>query len=106
MKRPYDIATNVLVKIDKFVFPVDFVVLEMSEDEEISLTLGRPFLETGSCMINIEEGTMTLKDYDEKLKINVRETMKFKDEENTSKSIEVMDTLFIHSVQRKFPSYL
>ena len=71
MKRPYGITTDVLVKIDKFVFPIDFVVVEMPEDEEIPLILGRPFLETRRCMINIEEDTMTLKVYDEKLKINV-----------------------------------
>src|ERR1051325_9633809 len=103
MKRPYGIANDVLVNIDKFLFPVDFVVVEMPEDEEIPLILGRPFLETGRCMINIEEGTMTLKVYDEKLKINVGDTMKFKDVEGTSKNIEVLDTMFIHSEQRKVP---
>ncbi|XP_050889220.1 uncharacterized protein LOC127094427 [Lathyrus oleraceus] len=65
VKRPYGVVEYVLVKIDKFVFPVDFVILEMPEDEEISLILGRPFLETGRCLIDIEEGTMTLKVYDE-----------------------------------------
>ncbi|XP_050896700.1 uncharacterized protein LOC127103491 [Lathyrus oleraceus] len=65
VKKPYGIVEDVLVKIDKFVFPVDFVILEMPEDEEIPLILGRPFLETGRCLINIKEGTMTLKFYDE-----------------------------------------
>ncbi|XP_058759898.1 uncharacterized protein LOC131633204 [Vicia villosa] len=46
VKRPYGIVEDVLVKIDKFVFPVDFVILEMPEDEEIPIILGRPFLET------------------------------------------------------------
>ncbi|XP_058744345.1 uncharacterized protein LOC131616930 [Vicia villosa] len=47
VKRPYGIVEDVLVKIDKFVFPVDFVILEMPEDEEIPIILGKPFLETG-----------------------------------------------------------
>ena len=38
---PKGIAGNVLVKIDKFVFPVDFVVLEMEEDEKVPILLGR-----------------------------------------------------------------
>ncbi|XP_050889336.1 uncharacterized protein LOC127094558 [Lathyrus oleraceus] len=71
VKKPYGIVEDVLVKIDKFVFPVDFVILEMPEDEEIPLILGRPYLDTGRCLINIEEGTMTLKVYDEELKIDV-----------------------------------
>ncbi|XP_050890014.1 uncharacterized protein LOC127095355 [Lathyrus oleraceus] len=72
VRRPYGIMEDVLVKIDKFVFPVDFVILEMPEDEVIPLILDRPFLETGRCMIDIEEGTMTLKVYDEELKIYVK----------------------------------
>ncbi|XP_050897562.1 uncharacterized protein LOC127104422 [Lathyrus oleraceus] len=66
----------------------DFVILEMPEDEEIPLILGRPFLETGRCLIDIEEGTMTLKVYDEELKIDVRNTMKYKDDMATSQHIE------------------
>ncbi|XP_050901999.1 uncharacterized protein LOC127109227 [Lathyrus oleraceus] len=91
VKKPYGIVEDILVKIDKFVFPVDFVILEMPEDEEIPLILGRPFLETGRCLINIEEGTMTLKVYDEELKIDVRNTMRYKDDICTSHTIEVLD---------------
>ncbi|XP_050878629.1 uncharacterized protein LOC127082434 [Lathyrus oleraceus] len=80
VKRPYGVVEDVLVKIDKFVFPVDFVILEMPEDEEIHLIMGRYFLEIGSCMIDIEEGTMTLKVYDEELKIDSRSAMKHKDD--------------------------
>ncbi|XP_050920163.1 uncharacterized protein LOC127137785 [Lathyrus oleraceus] len=93
VKRPYGIVEDVLVKIDKFVFPVDFVILEMPEDEEIPIILGRPFLETGRCLIVIEEGTMTLKVYDEELKIDVRNTMKYKDEVATSQHIETIDQI-------------
>ncbi|XP_058767354.1 uncharacterized protein LOC131641046 [Vicia villosa] len=93
VKRPYGIVEDVLVKIDKFVFPVDFVILEMPEDEEIPIILGRPFLETGRCLIDIEEGTMTLKVYDEELKIDVRNTMKYKDDVATSQHIEVIDQI-------------
>ncbi|XP_050916207.1 uncharacterized protein LOC127131327 [Lathyrus oleraceus] len=91
VKKPYGIVKDVLVKIDKFVFSVDFVILEIPKDEEIPLILGRPFLETGRCLINIEEGTMTLKVYDEELKINVRNTMKDKDDICTSHTIEVLN---------------
>ncbi|XP_050875678.1 uncharacterized protein LOC127079323 [Lathyrus oleraceus] len=43
VKKPYGIVDDVLVKIDKFVFPMDFVVLEMPEDKEIPSFLGDPF---------------------------------------------------------------
>ncbi|XP_050877209.1 uncharacterized protein LOC127080968 [Lathyrus oleraceus] len=95
VKRPYGVVEDVLVKIDKFVFPVDFVILEMPEDEEIPLILGRPFLETRRCLIDIEEGTMTLKVYDEELKIDVRSTMRYKDDAATSQHIEVIDQVVL-----------
>ncbi|GKA09980.1 ribonuclease H-like domain, reverse transcriptase, RNA-dependent DNA polymerase [Tanacetum coccineum] len=44
VKHPKGIAENVLVGIDKFVFPVDFIVLDMPEDIKTPLILGRPFL--------------------------------------------------------------
>ncbi|GJZ62871.1 lysophospholipid acyltransferase 1-like protein [Tanacetum coccineum] len=44
VKRPKGIAENVLVGIDKFAFPVDFIVLDEPEDIKIPLILGRPFL--------------------------------------------------------------
>ncbi|XP_050908552.1 uncharacterized protein LOC127122221 [Lathyrus oleraceus] len=47
VRRPYGIVEDVLAKIDKFVFLVDFVILEMPEDEETPLILGNPFLEAG-----------------------------------------------------------
>ena len=91
VRRPYGIVEDVLVKIDKFVFPVDFVILEMPKDGEIPLILGIPFLETRQCMMDIEEGTMTFKVYVEELKIDVRNTMQYKDDIGVSHTIEIID---------------
>ncbi|GKA23453.1 DNA-directed DNA polymerase [Tanacetum coccineum] len=49
---PKEIAKNVIVKIDKFIFPVDFVVLDMKEDHKIPIILKRPFLATAHAMID------------------------------------------------------
>ncbi|XP_075504480.1 uncharacterized protein LOC142541916 [Primulina tabacum] len=43
IKYPRGVIGDVLVKVDKFIFSVDFVVLDMEEDREIPLILGRPF---------------------------------------------------------------
>ncbi|XP_050876251.1 uncharacterized protein LOC127079946 [Lathyrus oleraceus] len=101
VKRPYGIIEYVMVKIDKFVFPVNFVIMEIPEDEEIPFILGRPFLETRRCMVDIEEGTITLKVYDGELKIDVRNTMKYKDDVETSNTVEVLDTMIAQSIQMK-----
>ncbi|GJS12240.1 reverse transcriptase domain-containing protein [Tanacetum coccineum] len=46
IKYPIGVYENLLVKVGKFIFPVDFVVLEMDKDELVPIILGRPFLAT------------------------------------------------------------
>nr|GEW92507.1 reverse transcriptase domain-containing protein [Tanacetum cinerariifolium] len=53
IKLPKGIAENVLVGIDKFVFPVDFVVLHMPEDIKAPLILKRLFLSTAHAKIDV-----------------------------------------------------
>nr|KYP72467.1 hypothetical protein KK1_005056 [Cajanus cajan] len=43
IKYPHGVVEDVLVKVDNFMFPVDFVVMDMEEDIEVPLILGRPF---------------------------------------------------------------
>nr|GEU81154.1 reverse transcriptase domain-containing protein [Tanacetum cinerariifolium] len=54
VKYPKGIAKNVLVRIGKFVFPVDFIILDMPEDIKVPLILGRPFLSTARAKIDNE----------------------------------------------------
>ena len=44
MAQPEGIMEDVLVKVGKFVFPMDFVIMQMEEDTQVPLLLGRPFL--------------------------------------------------------------
>ena len=43
-KRPLGIAEDVPVRVGKLVFPTDFMVLDMLEQTDVPLILGRPFL--------------------------------------------------------------
>jgi len=40
IKYPYGVVEDVLVKVDKFMFPVNFVVMDIKKDEEVPLELG------------------------------------------------------------------
>ena len=51
---------DVLVKVDKFIFPTDFIVLDMEEDKEIPIILGRQFLATDSAMIDVQKEELKL----------------------------------------------
>ena len=61
LKHHRGVIEDVLVKVDKFIFPIDFIVLDREEDKEIPIILGRPFLATGRAMIDVQEGDLKLK---------------------------------------------
>ncbi|GJU61967.1 zinc finger, CCHC-type containing protein [Tanacetum coccineum] len=61
VKRPKGIVENVPARIDKFVFPVDFIVLDMLEDLKTPLILGRPFLSTAHAKIDVFKRKITLR---------------------------------------------
>ncbi|XP_023741787.1 uncharacterized protein LOC111889862 [Lactuca sativa] len=64
--QPRGIVEDILVKIGKFVFPIDFVVLDMKEDSDVPIILGRPLLNTTGALVDILESKLTLRVGDEK----------------------------------------
>ena len=52
---PEGILEDVLIKVGKFVFPLDFVVINIEEDKQVSLLLGRPFLATEVALIDVKK---------------------------------------------------
>ena len=60
MAHPEGVLEDVLIKVGKFIFPVDFVVMKMEEDTQVPLLLGRPFLATGDALIDVKNGELTL----------------------------------------------
>jgi hypothetical protein len=78
--RPHGVAEDVLVKVDKFLFPIDFVVIEMEEDEDAPLILGRPFMKTARMAIDMDDGLMKVRVQDEEVCFNLFEAMKYKND--------------------------
>ena len=55
LKHPRGVIEDVLVKVNEFIFPADFIVLDMEEDGEIPIILGRLFLAIGRSMIEVQQ---------------------------------------------------
>ena len=49
--RPYGVIEDVLVRVKHFIFPAIFVVMDICEDTNILVILGRPFMLTASCIV-------------------------------------------------------
>ncbi|WZY96339.1 hypothetical protein YC2023_068668 [Brassica napus] len=60
VKYPVGILEDLPVKIGRYEIPTDFVVLEMGEEAQDPLILGRPFLATAGAIVNVKEGTIDL----------------------------------------------
>ncbi|GJZ43943.1 DNA-directed DNA polymerase [Tanacetum coccineum] len=67
VKYPKGIAENVLVRIGKFTFPVEFIILDMPKDIKVPLIPGRPFLSTARAKIGVYKRKIALRVGEEKI---------------------------------------
>ena len=58
LTHPRGIIENVLVKVDKFIFPAYFIILEIKEEKEVPIILERPFLAKGKASIDVQKGEL------------------------------------------------
>ncbi|KAL2533390.1 RNA-directed DNA polymerase [Abeliophyllum distichum] len=66
IKYPRGMVEDVLIKVDKFFFPVDFIVLDIEEVWNMPVILGRPFLATSRALIDVEKCGLILRVQDER----------------------------------------
>ena len=57
-RHPEGLAKDILVRIEDTYIPIDFVVLDMGHNEEVSLLLGRPFLNTTNELYTWHQGML------------------------------------------------
>nr|GFA19996.1 DNA-directed DNA polymerase [Tanacetum cinerariifolium] len=74
ISKPTGVAENVFVKVGKFYFLADFVILDFVVDPRVSLILGRPFLNTAHALIDVYEGEITLRHDDQSLTLKCGDT--------------------------------
>nr|GEY24651.1 hypothetical protein [Tanacetum cinerariifolium] len=78
ISKPTGVAENVFVKVGKFYFPVDFIVLDFIVDPRVSLILGRPFLSTAHAIINVHEREIILRQDKKSLTLRYGDTPSIK----------------------------
>ena len=84
------ILEDVLIKVGKFVFPMDFVVINIEEDKQVPLLLRRPFLATGATLIDVKKWELTLRVGDEAVHFNLNHSLK--QPELSSADCEIVET--------------
>nr|GEZ48228.1 reverse transcriptase domain-containing protein [Tanacetum cinerariifolium] len=74
ISKPTGVAENVFVKVGKFYFSVDFVVLDFIADPRVPLILRRPFLSTAYAIINVHEREIILRQDKQSLTLKCGDT--------------------------------
>nr|GEW49510.1 reverse transcriptase domain-containing protein [Tanacetum cinerariifolium] len=85
ISKPTGVAENIFVKVAKFYFPADFVVLDFITDPRIPLILGRPFLSIAHAIINVHEREIILRQDQQSLTIQCGDTPSIKKFEQLNK---------------------
>ncbi|GJY69054.1 reverse transcriptase domain-containing protein [Tanacetum coccineum] len=75
--HPKGLAEDVYVKVGKFHFPTDFVVVDFEADPRVPLILGRSFLRTGRALIDVYGEEITLRVDNEAITFNLDQTTRY-----------------------------
>jgi len=85
------IAEDALVRVDKFVFPVDFVVMDIEEYDDVSLILGRAFMLAARMVIDYDDGLMKVRLDNEEINFNLHNAMKHSKDKGACFKVDAMD---------------
>ena len=97
LAHPEGISEDVLIKVGKFIFPMDFVVIDIKEDKQVPLLLGRPFLATRAALIDVKKGELTLKVGDKAVHFNFNHSLK--QPELSNANYEIVETKLLISFE-------
>ncbi|GJV38604.1 reverse transcriptase domain-containing protein [Tanacetum coccineum] len=98
---PKGLAEDVFVKVGKFHFPTDFVVVDFEADPRVPLILRRSFLRTSHALIDVYEGEIILRDRNEQITFHVNGTSKHP-QKHVNESIKMVNGTCKNSFKR-FP---
>ncbi|XP_070032642.1 uncharacterized protein [Nicotiana tomentosiformis] len=76
MKRPLGIIDDVLVRVDKFILPTDFVILDCEVDYEVPIIFGIPSLAKGKALVDVKADELIFRVGDEKVVFHVCKSMR------------------------------
>ena len=87
VKRPIGILHDVLVKVESFIFPADFVILDCEVDFEVPIIFGRSFLASGRALVDMENGQMKYRLNNEEVTFKICRSMRTSGELHSVSSI-------------------
>nr|GEU36129.1 reverse transcriptase domain-containing protein [Tanacetum cinerariifolium] len=99
--HPRGVAEDVFIKVGKFRFLTDFVVVDFEANQRVPLILGRSFLRTGRALIDVYGEKITLRVNDESITFNLNQTMRYSStyDDTSVNRVDVIDIAYEDFVQ-------
>lgn len=95
---------DVLVKVGKFIFLADFIILGYEANQKVPIILGQPFLSIRQTLIDAHQGELTMHVNDQEVKLNIVNKLKFPTYAKNCNAIEFALGGFIEK-KKYSPSY-
>ena len=89
--RPYGVIEDVLIQVKQLVFPTNFVVMNIEEDPDIPIILGRPFMSTANCIVGMRKGKLELNVEDQKVSFDLLEAIKHPNDKKACFDLDKVD---------------
>ncbi|KAJ9566462.1 hypothetical protein OSB04_002428 [Centaurea solstitialis] len=83
---------DVLVRVDKFIFPAGFIILDCEVDADIPIILGRPFLATGRTLIDVQKGELTMRVQDQEVTFSVLDSLRYPEEREECSTLSMIES--------------
>ncbi|XP_028236847.1 uncharacterized protein LOC114416176 [Glycine soja] len=89
--RPYGVIEDVLVRVKHLIFPADFVVIDIEDDVDITLILGRPFMSTTSCVVDMGKRKLQMAIEDQQISFDMFHEEKAFPDQNVCLKVNMME---------------
>ncbi|XP_059310579.1 uncharacterized protein LOC132061921 [Lycium ferocissimum] len=101
VKKPVGILYDVLVRVDRFIFSADFVILDCEVDFEVPIILGRPFLATRRALVDVERGDLKFRMNDKEVTFHICKSMKQSADMSVVSVIDTIDEAMDTTVEHE-----
>ncbi|KAJ8755138.1 hypothetical protein K2173_018936 [Erythroxylum novogranatense] len=93
VKYSVGVLEDVPIKVGNLYVPVDFVILEMEEDTRTPIILGRPFLATAGCQIDMKNGKLSFEIGEDCVQFDISKATKFPSLSDDCCRIDIVDSI-------------
>lgn len=103
-KHPYGMVEDLLAKVDKFYFSVDFVIVDIEEDSEVPLMIGKSLMKIAKVIIYVDDGKFKVRVEDDEMNFIAFEALKYPTQNKECFRMDVLEKICMDSRRNFLPT--